>query len=229
MRVMVGIPTVRRYEPFWKSMDNFIPILKNMCDVEICVVKDMKVAEARNTIVDIFLKSECDYLLFCDDDHVGHTLQMFNAILDPMLNNNASMCGIKCHTKLFPYASNLLLYSGVDEEKMGIKKGSGKYMPMDFDKGYTYCDLVGFGMTIVSRETFNKIKPPYFISNPECGQGKEDNYFCDKLVASGIKPVGCFEYTLQHMDIGRHNAMVLREQGMKQLKEKYPDMKVLVS
>ena len=133
MRVFIGIPSVRRYEPFWKSMDEFILILKRMCDVEVCVIKGMKVAEARNTIVDMFLKSTCDYLLFCDDDHVGHTLQMFNACLDPILTNNACMCGIKCHSKTFPYASNLLMYSNVDEGKLGIKKGSGKYIPIDAD------------------------------------------------------------------------------------------------
>lgn len=229
MKIFLGIPSCRRYEPFWKSMEEFIPILSRQCDVIFCTVHNKTVAEARNMIVDMFLKSDADYLLFLDDDHRGHTLQMFNSLLDPLLNNGSFMCGIKCRAKKFPYASNLLIYSKVDEEKLGIKKGCGKYMPINLHKGYAYCDLVGFGMTLISRETFNRIESPYFISDPEVGQGREDNYFCDKLVKIGKYPVGCFDYTLEHQGIGFHNADILYEQGLAELKKKYPDMKVLVS
>ena len=102
-------------------------------------------------------------------------------------------------------------------------------MPIEADRGYTYCDLVGFGMTLISRETFNKIEAPYFISDYRIGQGREDNYFCEKLVRIGNKPVGCFDFTLEHNGIGRHNALILREQGMVELKKKHPQMNVLVS
>ena|ERR1700741_2045840 len=226
MRIFIGIPSIRHYEPFWKSLDEFIPILKRMCDVHIEIVKNKGVAEARNEIVDKFLESEYDYLLFLDDDHVGHTLQMFNSILDPILNNGAMMCGIKCYTKLFPYFSNISVYSNVNEKELGIKEGSGKYIPVDLDKGYGYVDLVGFGMTIVSRETFKLMNKPYFICEYNKG---EDNYFCDNLIKAGIRPVGCFEHVLTHEHIGRHNARILRERGMAEIKEKYPDMKVMVA
>jgi hypothetical protein len=226
MKVFIGIPSVRNYEPFWKSMDEFLPILKRQVDVEVCIVKDKTIAEARNQIVDEFLASDSDYLLFLDDDHSGHTLQMFNSLLDPILNNNAYMCGMKCYTKIFPYFSNISIYSNVNEKELGIVEGSGKYMPVDFDRGYGYVDLVGFGMTIVSRGTFDLIEKPYFISKDNKG---EDNYFCDNLIKAGIRPVGCFEDVLEHMGIGKHNDRILRDKGYAELKEKYPDMKVLVA
>ena len=42
-------------------------------------------------------------------------------------------------------------------------------------------------------------------------------------------PVGCFDFVLDHQGIGRDNAKKMRDEGFVILKEKYPDMKVLVS
>ena len=207
-------------------MDSFLPVLKRMCDLQVHIVKNKTIAEARNEISERFLESNSDYLLFLDDDHSGHTLQMFNSILDPMLNNGGSMCGIKCYTKLFPYFSNLSIYSNVNHKELGIKEGTGKYIPVDLDGGYGYVDLVGFGMTIVSRGTFSLMKKPYFVCQDNRG---EDNYFCDNLIKAGVRPIGCFDYVLTHGDIGRHNARELQNKGYAELRQKYPDMKALVA
>ena len=229
-KTFIGIPTVRRDESFWESMDSFIPALKEECEVEVCIVKNKTIAEARNEIASRFLDSDADFLLFLDDDHSGHTIEMFDAILDPLVNNNAYMCGIKCYTKVFPYCSNILIYSGADEKKLGLQEGSGKYMPIDLDNGYMYVDLVGFGMTLLSRKAFSIIEPPYFFSQDVNGRScREDNYFCDKLNKMGIKPVGCFKYTLTHNGIDGVMVRQLRDEGMNRLREKFPDMKVLVS
>ena len=84
-------------------------------------------------------------------------------------------------------------------------------------------------MTLLTRKAFEVVQEPYFVSDSRIGQGREDNYFCDKLVSKGVYPVGCFEYTLEHQGIGWNNAKQLRDRGMAELKAKYPDMKVLVS
>ncbi len=230
MKIFIGIPSARRYEPFWKSMETFIPELKQECEVEVCTVYDKPVAEARNIIASRFMDSDSDYLLFLDDDHSGHTLEMFDKILDPLVNNNSYMCGVKCYTKTFPYSSNILIYSGIDEKKLGIPPGSGKYMPIYLDAGYMYVDLVGFGMTILNRMAFKIIKEPYFFSENVNGRmTREDNYFCDKLNKMGIKPVGYFGHTLEHNGIGEHNAPEMRREGYTRLKAQYPNHSVLVS
>lgn len=229
-RIFIGIPSSRRYEPFWESMDDFIPHLKQYHEVKICIIKDKTISEARNEIANLYLKSDSDYLLFLDDDHSGHTLEIFNAILDPILNNNSYMCGVKCYTKDFPYHPNILIYSGVDEKKLGIPEGSGKYIPVFLDAGYMYVDLVGFGMTILTRMAFKILKEPYFSSEYVNGRlVREDNYFCDKLIRMGIRPVGYFGHTLDHQGFGEHNVPMLRQQGFNELREKYPDTKVMVS
>lgn len=226
MKIFIAIPSNRDYEPFWKSLDNFIHILKLQVDTQLSVIENKTIAEARNILVDEFLESDCDYLLFLDDDHSGHTLEMFNSLLDPMINNNAAMCGIKCHTKLFPYFSNIAVYSNVNEKELGIIEGSGKYIPVDLDKGYGYVDLMGFGMTIVSKWVFKLLEKPYFVSQNNKG---EDNYFCDNLIKIGIRPVGCFEHTLDHMGIGKHNARILKDKEWAEFEEKHGKIKVLVA
>ena len=224
--IFIGIPTIKSYQPFWDSLSNFIFQIKDKYNYEIFKVENKPIAEARNEIVDNFLKSDKDYLLFLDDDHVGHSIEMLDSLLDPVQNNNSFMCGIKCYTKTFPYNSNICLYSYVDEEKLGIVKGSGKYVPMDLNEGYLYCDLIGFGMTLMTRDAFRIVNKPYFVSENNI---REDNYFCDQLIKAGVQPVGCFNHTLEHNGIGSHNARTLRNEGLSKIREKYPDMKVLVA
>ena len=48
-----------------------------------------------------------------------------------------------------------------------------KYVPVEIDKGYFYCDLVGFGMTLIDKKLFEKLQEPYFIYDVT---NKEDNY-----------------------------------------------------
>lgn len=221
VKLFIGIPTIRHYEPFWNSLSLFLNNLLGKYDYQVFKVSNKSLAEARNEIVSRFLKSDKDYLLFLDDDHSGHTVQMLDSLLDPLINNGRMVCAIKCYARIFPHFSNLLQYSGVD-----LGEGRGKYRPIDDNEGYCECDAVGFGMTLVSRETFKRINEPYFISKDNT---KEDIYFCDKLNLSGMRAIGCFEYVLEHNGINEHNALELRNKGIEELKIKNPDMRVLVS
>lgn len=224
--IFIGIPTSRIYKLFWESLSIFLPKLGEKYKYEVYTVSDKLLADARNEIAKKFLESDKDYLLFLDDDHSGHTLEMFEAILEPILKNSSNMSGIRCFARGFPYPSNIQVYSKFDEKAAGLKEGQAKYIPVDLDKGYIYCDLIGFGMTLITRKAFELVGEPYFVGQDNM---REDNYFCDKLVEKGIQPVGCFNYTLEHNGIGIHNALPLRNAGIATLKEKYPDMKVLVS
>lgn len=219
--IFIGIPTVVKYQPFLDSMEKFIPLVEKEHEVEVYTLAGKTLAVARNTIVSRFLKSDKDYLLFLDDDHSGHSIEMLNSLLDPLINNGRLVCAIKCYAREFPYYSNLLQYKG-DE----LFDGNRKYSPIYDESGYLECDLVGFGMTLVSRETFKRISEPYFISKDN---SKEDVYFCDKLVRSGSRPIGCFDYVLEHRGINKDNALELRNKGIEELLKIHPDMKVLVT
>ena len=105
---------------------------------------------------------------------------------------------------MFPHVPNLMDYSGLENNLngMGMDGKRGKYIAKDNKDGYAYCNLVGFGMTLIRKEIFGILDKPYFIC--ESNQ-REDNYFCDKLQYYGIQPVGCFDYVLAHDGVDESN------------------------
>lgn len=217
MKIIIGIPTTRQHEGFIKSMENFIPIVKDKYCVEFVVVEDMPIADARNEIVDNFLSRDADYLLFLDDDHEGHTLEM----LESLIKANEYVCAIKCYSRGLPHDCTLMDYSG-----LRLESRMGRYVSKDNTSGYHYCDLVGFGMTLIKKETFSKLEKPYFVS---VDNQFEDNYFCDNLRKIGIKPMGCFDHVLSHNGINESNAKSLTKKFMDDLRQKvemqYPECK----
>lgn len=215
-KIFLGIPSIRNDQAFRESMDKFIPQIVENHQVEAVEVRNRPIDVARNMIVDFFIEKDFDYLLFLDDDHSGHTSEMLEALLKP----NEYVCAMKCYTKDFPYFCTLQDYSEADSEY-------GRYQEKNLNNGYAYCDLVGFGMTLIRKDTFEKLKKPYFASIGNC---KEDNYFCDNLHFSGIKTMGCFDYVLTHAGVNdstieqKKIAHVNKLQA--DIKAKYPDMEL---
>lgn len=211
-KIFIGIPSIREYQPFLNSMVSFVVDLHKKYSVRVFQVKNKKIDEARNIIVNEFLKSNCDYLLFLDDDHSGHTFNMF----EDLMKADTYVCAVKCYWKDFPYLDSLLDYSGEELEMI-------KYKAKKVTAGFHSCDLVGFGMTLIKRETFDNLEKPYFICE---NNRKEDVYFCDNLIKQGIKPIGCFDYVLTHQGVDDTNKQSLFEEGMEKMieniKRKYP-------
>lgn len=184
-----------------KSMASFLPILSKEYEVKIIEVRGMMIDEARNFIVEKFLESGFEYLLFLDDDHEGHTVDMVNHLL----SLKTYVSSIKCYARYFAHLPNLLEYSGEVELDR-------KYRRKSVNAGDQECDLVGFGMTLIRRCTFDMITKPYFFCDTP--NRREDNYFCDKLISHGIRPIGCFDYCLSHDGITEEIADKLRAEGM---------------
>ena len=53
-------------------------------------------------------------------------------------------------------------------------------MPIETGDGYVECDLTGFPMTLISRETFNFLEEPYFRPYEAIGKNMEFRcrFFC---------------------------------------------------
>ena len=207
--ILIGIPSIRNYQPFWESMSKLLPEMNSKYRIEVLEVKGKAIADARTKIADFFLERDYDYLLFLDDDHSGHTIEMVEALLLP----DEYVCAIKCYSRFFPFLPNLMDYSGIDDPRM-------KYQRKNVEKGYAFCNIVGFGMTLIKKEAFSKITPPYFVAQDNA---KEDNYFCDALQKVGIKPMGCFDYVLAHQGIDDSNMQEYLDNGVNSLIE---DLKV---
>lgn len=213
-KIMIGIPSVRNLKSFHDSMDAFLPVVAKKHQIEVVEARDRLIDDARNCIADIFLKKDYDYLLFLDDDHSGHSLEM----VDELLRIDADIAAIKCYSRFFPYSSNLMDYS---------KNGTADYVPKDFKCGHEQCDLVGFGMTLVKKSVFQKLPRPFFLG---VNNFKEDNFFCGNAKSFGLKIVGCFDYLLTHAGIDDSNVNQLRknisDQIIKKIHEHDPDFKV---
>jgi len=190
-KILIGVPSSRYYQPFLESLPRFISEISKEHVISVCYVRGKLIADARNEIVDFFLKTDFEYLLFLDDDHSGHTKEMF----DVLLKQNTYFASILCYTRYFPYAGNLLFYSGYTEPEI-------KYADLNYKDGIRECDLAGFGMGLIRRDAFDKIEKPYFVAEDNA---HEDNYFCDRLIEKGIHPVGVWDYILNHNGIGKEN------------------------
>ena len=217
-KIMIGIPSIRNDQNFMSSMSEFIPALSKIHNLCVIEVREKKIDEARNLIVDMFMSKDYDYLLFLDDDHSGHKVEMISALLKPLEENKEYVCAIKCYSRIFPHVPTLMDYSGVEDnlERLGLDGKRGKYITKENKDGYAYCNLVGFGMTLIRKEVFNILNKPYFIGE---NNQREDNYFCDRLQHYGIQPVGCFDYTLPHNGIDESNFQKLNDSITNEIKE----------
>lgn len=208
-RIFIGIPSIRKDQRFIDSMDKFIPEVKKSHEVIVMEARDMKIDDARNFLTDKFLDTGFEYLLFLDDDHEGHSIEMLEALFRPQV----MVCAIKCYSRGNPHTVTLMNYSGLSDERL-------KYQENPTKSGYSRCDLVGFGMTLIKREAFGVITRPYFVCE---NNQKEDNYFCDKLVAKDLKPLGCFDYCLTHDGINESNAELLNEELIRTIRAQLPE------
>ena len=206
--ILIGIPRKpdRDTRDFDESLSHFIEEIKGEHEVDVYEFSYGRVDVAREKVVDFFLKTGFGFLLFLDDDHTGHSKGMLDALLKP----DAYVCAMKCYSRYFPHFCTLM-----DKH---IKRRNG-YDQVSKFSGYQPCEFVGFGMTLIKRETFFKIDSPYFVASED--NDKEDTYFCSKLEDAGIIPIGCFEYTLTHDGINEETVETYRQKnGIEFIKRK---------
>lgn len=162
------------------------------------VIKDTFLPDAQNKIAKDFIQTGYDYLLLLDDDQWGHTIEM----LDCLINANTNVATIKTYSRHYPYMCALLNY--VNDNAV---------VPIENGEGYVECDLTGFPMTLIHKDTFNKLEQPYFRSYIDGGRDwNTDVDFFKRLNEVNIKPIGCFQYCLNHDKITQDNVFKYREE-----------------
>jgi hypothetical protein len=129
--------------------------------------------EARNRIVEEFLKTDCSHLMMIDADTVPP-----EDTIDRMLKLNKDVVsGITPMVQ----GGKFYKYNAVDEDDKEIKPNTGIFR----SKG------VGSSCILIKREVFSKIKKPYFRFIYQDDTGKEtfvseDIFFCSLLLQAGI-------------------------------------------
>jgi hypothetical protein len=163
-----------------------------------------KIGYCQNNIVEYFLLREFDYLLFLDDDHSGHTVEM----VDALVNANTYFATMKTYVRHFPYPCALMN----ENKKVNVE---AKYYGVELKEGYHQVDLCGFPMSLLRRDLFDKLEKPYFRAVKCPGRDwVTDIEFCERLKTAGIKPIGCFDYCLEHNGITQENVSERRKRDI---------------
>lgn len=189
--IYIGVCKTRNDKRFEESFRNFTDSICRKYSVCQMVVKDKFLPDAQNIIAEDFLQIGYDYLLLLDDDQWGHTEEM----LETLINANTYVATIKTYQRQYPYSCALFR-----------KLGNNIVMPIETGNRYVECDLTGFPMTLISRETFDFLEKPYFRPYEVNGRTwNSDVDFFERLALKGIKPIGCFQHILNHGDITAEN------------------------
>lgn len=134
---------------------------------------------ARNEVVEHFLKTDCDRLLFVDSDIIfgpSHVERLCKS-------DEAIISGLYFIGSVYA-AHPLLVYS------------DGRKRPTDWPRGGTIdVDAVGCGFLLIKREVFETVPAPWF----KWGENGEDVYFCDQARAAGYSVKCDTSVTLGHM------------------------------
>ena len=153
--------------------------------------RNMRVAEARNSAVELALGAEAEYLYFRDYD----VITPLNA-LGILLARDHPFVGGLYYSKEFPPCP-LTLRDG---------------RPVtDWTLGETVkCDVIGMGATLIKMDLFRNMEPPWFATLSEADdndptyrfQCTEDTYFCRRLIKEqGIYPYIDTAVSCTHMDL----------------------------
>ena len=212
--ILIGVPSAREDERFLASLSNLIKEMKGRYKVGVIVEKWKFLPSAQNSIADYFLANNYDYLLFLDDDHSGHTVGM----VDALIKADAYMATMKTYIRYFPYPVGL------------FKRHQDRFVSHDQPLGYAQVDMTGFPMTLLRRDLFEQIQRPFF--EPENDGQRDwctDVPFCRKLEKVGIKPVGCYDFCLDHDEVTAENVNDLREKNAKKWIDRFRIMRAFPS
>lgn len=194
--IYIGVCRTRDDERFINSFRDFTDSICREYSICTMTIRNRYLPDAQNDITASFLASDYDYLLLLDDDQWGHTKEM----LETLINANTYVATIKTYSRHYPYSC--ALYKNVIGNNI---------VPIETAEGYVECDLTGFPMTLVSRETFKFLEEPYFRPHEEGGRNwNSDVDFFRRLSDKGVKPIGCFQHILNHDKVTAENVNQLR-------------------
>lgn len=194
--IYIGVCKTRNDIRFKESFRNFTDSICSKYSICQQIVSNTFLPDAQNTIAKDFIQTGYDYLLLLDDDQWGHTPEM----LDTLINANTYVSTIKTYSRHYPYSCALLK-----------RISNNLVIPIENGKDYIECDLTGFPMTLISRETFEYLEQPYFRPYESGSRNwNSDIDFFFRLSDKGIKPIGCFQHTLNHDKITEENVRKYR-------------------
>lgn len=141
---------------------------------------------ARSTLVEEFLKSDAEWLLFVDAD-----MRFPPNALERLLAHGEKFVGINYSSRGHPYR-----YIAIEQANVGPGKHGGLLPTYEDSTGLEMADAIGFGFTLIHRDVLEAVtaaaKPalPFWFAwneDRDCMVG-EDVYFCLTAATQGYKP-----------------------------------------
>lgn len=194
MKIMVGIPIYRSID--FASFISFIKLLthKGEHTFQVNCMSNSLIYDAREKMVEIFLESDCDAIMFIDSDMTFEPHQ-----IDQLASYDLPFITAMAFKRMPPFQP--CFYT-----KMEYKDGQPKLeVPIEYSAGVLEIEGAGMACALIKREVFENIEKPYFFPLPGLG---EDLTFCLKLKEKGFKMycdttqsfghVATFEITEKH-------------------------------
>lgn len=171
--IFVAVPINRPIE--FRVFESFLTLANNnrKHNFTFGLTQNSLVYDAREHLTDLFLKSNCDAIMFIDSDMTFHPES-----IDYLYRHNVPYVCAKAFKRVEPYQP--CFYTTVRQEANGEVYLES---PIEYGEGLLRIEGSGMACTLIRREVFEKIEKPYFF--PKNGLG-EDLSFCIKLKESGI-------------------------------------------
>lgn len=126
---------------------------------------------ARNTLCEMTLESEAEYLWFMDDDHAFSP-----DLLMKLLRHQLPLVVPVCLTRSAPFAPVTFT------ERVGDDRYLPVYLPEQEEEGLVQLVAGGTAGMLIHRNVLNAMEPPWF----EYGFASEDILFCNKAMDLGF-------------------------------------------
>ena len=152
-------------------------------EIALAGVRRVKVAQARNLIVQELLKQGCTHWLSIDDDHI-----IPDNMLDLLVESaDAGMVsGLVCKRG---YPFELVAFKDVAD--IGLRPAY--FLP---DTGVHEVAVCAFGCTLINLKALEGVPTPWFVDTPE---HRSDVNFCTKVRDAGLKILVDTRVSIGHM------------------------------
>ena len=173
MKILIGVPVHRPIE--FKVFESFIRLanLRGKHQYEFTFVHNSLVYDARETVVESLLKSNCEALMFIDSDMTFHPQSV-----ELLERHNRDIVTAKAFKRVEPYQP--CFYTKVEMH------GTEPHMesPIGYGEGLLKIQGCGMACVLIKRKVFEEMEAPYFFPIPKLG---EDLAFCLKAQAAGFE------------------------------------------
>lgn len=193
LKILIGIPSIRPQEYFLESLASFLLSLNEVGVVKVSWVFGKKLVDAQNELAKEVLTGNYSHLLFLEDDHSGHSIEMLKALISA----DVSIIGIPYYSRHFP---NL---------RLPLLKKKDLFTGSPYKSGIHLVDLLPFGMTLINRSVFERLDFPFFEEDPI--SLSTDSLFSKRLKALNIPLFGHFDYELEHRGISSNTILSVRK------------------